>query len=252
MMSGWKYSESPLVDDERVVCTPGGNEGTVLALHRDTGEQIWRTQDWTDRAGYSSVIVATLHGTRQYVQLTGNSLAGLDPDSGEVLWQAERKGKTAVVATPVVADDIVFVTSAYSVGCNGFRISKNGDKWTTEELYANKNINNHHGGVVLLGDHVFGSSGGTFRCLDIKTGELAYAGRSAGKGSTVYADGHFYLRSESGSIALIEASPDELREKSRFDQPHRSAKRAWPHPVVANGRLYLRDQDLLLCYDVSK
>ena len=250
MMSGWKYSESPLVDGGRVVVTPGGKQGTLLALDRTTGEKIWQTSDWTDAAGYSSVVIATIHGKRQYVQLTGESVAGVDPETGKVLWKAKRPGKTAVVATPVIQDDVVFVTSSYGVGCNAFRITKSGENWTTEEMYANKEIANHHGGVVLLDGHVFGATGGTFRCVDIQTGQLSFAERSAGKGATLYADGRFYLRAEHGPMALIKATPEGYEEVGRFDQPDRSDHRAWPHPVVANGKLYLRDQDILLCYDV--
>ena len=251
MMSGWKYSESPLVDGDLVVVTPGGKDGTVVALNRNNGEKVWQTEEWTDPAGYSSVIVATIHGTRQYVQLTGKSVAGINPDSGKLLWKADREGKTAVVATPVVQDDMVFVTSSYGVGCNGFRISKQGDNWSTEEVYANKEISNHHGGVILLEGHVFGATGSTFRCVDIETGKATFAERSAGKGATLYADGRFYLRAEQGPVALIAATPDGYEEVSRFNQPDRSDMQAWPHPVVANGRLYLRDQDILLSYDIS-
>ncbi|MEM8668953.1 MAG: PQQ-binding-like beta-propeller repeat protein [Planctomycetota bacterium] len=252
MMSGWRYSESPLVDGKQVIVTPGGKQGAVLALDRSNGEKIWQTGDWTDPAGYSSVIIANILGTRQYVQLTGRSVAGLVPETGEVLWRAERQGKTAVITTPVVNGDVVFVTSAYGVGCNGFKISKDGDSWATEELYANKNIANHHGGVLLLDGHVFGSSGGTFCCLEIDSGDLAFKGRSVGKGATTFADGHLYLRSEAGPIALIEATTEGLVEKGRFDQPQRSGRKAWAHPVVAGGKLYLRDQDVLLCYDISE
>ena len=252
MMSGWKYSESPLVDGDQLICTPGGKDGTLLALDRSSGKKIWQTSDWTDSAGYSSVVIATIDGMRQYIQLTGQSVAGIDPDAGKLLWRADRKGKTAVIPTPVVAEDIVFVTSGYGVGCNAFRVGKDGSTWRAEEIYANKEITNHHGGVVLLDGHVYGSTGGTFRCLNLKSGELAYVGRSAGKGATVYADGHLYLRSESGPVALIEATPEGLREKGRFDQPDRSDKKAWPHPVIANGKLYLRDQGVLLCYDVNE
>ena len=249
MMSGWKYSESPLVDGNQVICTPGGGDGTLLALDLKTGEKNWQTGDWTDRAGYSSVIIATIHGKRQYVQLTGQSVAGVDPKTGEVIWKAERAGKTAVIATPVVRDNIVFVTSSYGVGCNGFKINNDG---TAEEIYASTNIANHHGGVILLDDHVYGSSGGTFRCLDIESGELAFNERSAGKGATTYADGHFYLRSEKGPIALIEATDEGYVEVSRFDQPDRSDESAWAHPVVANGKLYIRDQDIMFCFDIRK
>ena len=252
MMSGWKYSESPLVDDDRVICTPGGPNGTLLALDRKSGETLWQTEGWTDPAGYSSVITATIDGTRQYVQLTGKSVAGIDPDSGTVLWHADREGKTAVISTPIVQENTVFVTSGYGIGCNAFRVTQDVTNWQAEQLYANTEITNQPGGGVFLDGHIYGSSGGTFRCLNLASGELAYAGRSAGKGATVYADGHLYLRSEAGPIALIEATPTELVEKSRFDQPDRSEEKAWPHPVIANGKLYLRDQDVLLCYDVQK
>ncbi|NNE90807.1 MAG: PQQ-like beta-propeller repeat protein [Verrucomicrobiales bacterium] len=252
MMSGWRYSESPLVDGDKVIITPGGRDGTVLALNRKTGSKIWQTEGWTDTAGYSSVIIATIHGVRQYVQLTGESVGGMDPESGEVLWKADRPGKTAVVTTPVIEDDVVFVTSSYGVGCNAFRISKNGDNWSTEEIYANKEIANHHGGVVLIDGHVYGSSGGTFRCVNLESGDLGFAERSAGKGATTYADGRFYLRAENGPMALLEATPDGMKEVSRFDQPDRTNRKAWAHPVVANGKLFLRDQDILLVYDVSK
>lgn len=251
MMSGWRWSESPLVDGERVVCTPGGEDGTMLALARKTGKKLWRTSAWTDEAGYSSVIIATIDGVRQYVQLTGESVAGVEPETGKVLWKADRPGKTAVITTPVVGDNIVFVTSSYGVGCNGFQVKREGDKWMAEEIYASRKFANHHGGVVLLDGDVYGSSSGRFACMDLESGELAYRESSVGKGATIYADGHFYLRAEHGPVALIKASPNELEEVSRFEQPERSGKKAWAHPVVANGKLYLRDQDLLLCYDVT-
>jgi outer membrane protein assembly factor BamB len=251
MMSGWRYSESPLVDGRQVVCTPGGNQGAMVAVDRNSGQLIWQTSEWTDPAGYSSIVVATIHGTRQYVQLTGRSVAGIEPETGEVLWMAPRMGKTAVVPTPVVDGDLVFVTSGYGVGCNAFRVKNQGDDWSAEEVYANTDIANHHGGVILLGHHVFGSTEGTFRCANIETGDLDFKARSVGKGAVVLADGHFYLRSEQGPVALLEATTKGYLEVGRFDQPGRSDQRAWPHPVVANGKLYLRDQDILLCYDVT-
>lgn len=250
----WKYSESPLVDGNQVICTPGGNDGTLLALDRNSGKKLWRTKEWTDNAAYSSVIISTIEGKRQYIQLTDQSVAGVDPESGKVLWRVNRKGATAVIPTPVVFENLVFVTSGYGIGCNGFRVTRDGSEWSAEEVYANQNITNHHGGVVLVDGHVYGSTGPTFRCVDIESGELAepYPQRSIGKGSTLYADGHFYLRSENGPVALIKAAPGEYLEVSRFDQPARSNKSAWPHPVIANGKLYLRDQGLLLCYDIKK
>ena len=252
MMSGWKYSESPLVDKDQVICTPGGKDGTLLALNRSTGEKIWQTKEWTDSAAYSSIVIATIQGTRQYVQLTGDSVAGVNPETGQILWKANRKGQTAVIPTPVINEDIVFVTSGYGIGCNGFKIKKNGDKWSSTEIYANKSIANHHGGVVLVDGHVYGSTGGTFRCIEIESGKEIFKERSAGKGSTLYAGDRFILRSEKGPVALIKATPNGMSEISKFEQPHRSDYKAWPHPVVANGNLYLRDQDILLCYKIRE
>ena len=249
MMSGWRYSESPLIDGSKVVCTPGGSEGAVVALDRKTGKKLWETSTWTDFAAYSSVIIAAIHGKRQYVQLTGKSVAGIDPDTGKILWKAERAGKTAVIATPIVHNNRVFVTSSYGVGCAGFEIAKDG---SVKELFKNKSLSNHHGGVVRIGDHVYGATGGTFRCVDMRTGEQVWNERSVGKGATVYVDGKFILRSENGPVALIEASPEGYQEVSKFKQPERTREKAWPHPVVANGRLYLRDQDTLLFFNVSK
>ena len=250
MMSGWKYSESPLVDKDQVICTPGGKDGTLLALNRSTGEKIWQTKEWTDSAAYSSIVIATIQGTRQYVQLTGDSVAGVDPETGQILWKANRKGQTAVIPTPVINGDIVFVTSGYGIGCNGFKIKKNGDKWSSTEIYANKSMANHHGGVVLIDGHVYGSTGGTFRCIELKSGNEIFKERRAGKGSTLYAGDRFILRSEKGPVALIKATPKGMTEISKFEQPNRSEYKAWPHPVVANGNLYLRDQDILLCYKI--
>jgi outer membrane protein assembly factor BamB len=165
-----------------------------------------------------------------------------------VIWKAARQGKTAVITTPVVQDDVVFVTSAYGIGCHAFRIHKDG---STEQIYESKEVANHHGGVVLVDGYVYGSSGRHFTCIDIKSGELKYKDRSVGKGATTFAEGHLYLRSETGPVALIKATPEGLKEVSRFDQPDRSKRKSWAHPVIANGKLYLRDQELLLCYDIK-
>lgn len=252
MMSGWKYSESPLVDGDKVLCTPGGRDGTVLALNRNTGEKIWQTSDWNDPAGYSSIVIATIHGLRQYVQLTGANVAGIDPDSGKILWKAERFGKTAVIATPIVDGDRVLVASAYGIGCNGFRIDKQGSGWSAEQIYSDTKLANHHGGVIRIGKHAYGTSNVTLDCMNFETGEHLWQERSVGKGALVCADGLLYLRSERGPVALIQPSPEGLKEISGFEQPDRSGQQAWPHPVVANGKLYLRDQDILLCYDVKE
>ena len=254
MMSGWGYSESVLVDGEQVICTPGGRRGTLAALNRRTGAVLWRSAGFTDSAAYASVLPITLGNTKQYVQLTDAHVAGFAPADGRLLWKAPRKGATAVIPTPIHRDGLVYVTSGYGVGCNLFRVTGANNSFSAVQVYANKTMVNHHGGVILIGDHLYGYSDGKgWVCQDFRTGATAWAERGRlGKGSLTYADGHFYLRAEDGkgTVVLIEATPAGWSEKGRFDQPDRSGQNSWPHPSIANGRLYLRDQDVLLCYGI--
>ena len=253
--SGWNYTESPLVDGNQVLVTPGGKNGAVVALDKKTGALLWQSKEFTDGAQYSSLIAADIYGVHQYIQLTAASVAGVEANTGKLLWRAERKGSTAVITTPIYAHNQVFVTSGYGVGCNAFKITKDSAGFTTEEIYANKNMANHHGGVILLGDYIYGHSDSKgWTCLDFKTGDVKWRHDGVNKGSIAYADGHFYCRSEGGkgTVALIVATPAGYQEKGRFEQPDRSKQNSWAHPVIANGKLYLRDQDVLLCYDVRK
>jgi outer membrane protein assembly factor BamB len=254
MMSGWGNSESPLVDGDNVLCTPGGSQGTVLALNKKTGAVVWQSKDFTDSAAYASIINAEIAGVPQYIQLTGASVAGLGIEDGRLLWRAQRHGSTAVVPNPICHDNQVYVTSGYGVGCNAFKISKDGDHFKAEQVYENKVMVNHHGGVVLVDEHLYGYSDGRgWVCQDFKTGEMVWQDKKLGKGALVYADGHLYLRNEGkGTVVLIEATPKGYVETGRFEQPERSQQNSWAHPVVIGGKLYLRDQDILLCYDVKK
>lgn len=251
----WGYSESPLIDGDQVVVTPGGSQGTVVALNKKTGVVIWQSKELTDPAHYSSLIPADLGGVHQYIALTPANVAGIGATDGKLLWKAPRKGNVAVIPTPIVSDGFVYATSGYGVGCNLFKVTPDSGKFSAEQVYANKVMVNHHGGVVKVGDFIYGYSDGKgWTCQDFKSGEAKWQDKEKlGKGSLVCADGHFYLRQEDkkGTVALIEATPDGYKEHGRFDQPDRSNKNSWPHPVVSGGRLYLRDQDVLLCYDVK-
>jgi outer membrane protein assembly factor BamB len=251
---GWGYAESPLVDGDRVVCTPGGGRGALAALNKKTGEVLWRSTAFTDGAHYSSLITAEIFGQRQYIQLTAESVAGVAAADGTLLWRAPRKGRTAVIPTPIYHAEQVYVTSGYGVGCNLFKLSNAGGAMRAEQVYANKTMDNHHGGVILLGEQLYGHADSKgWVCQALQSGEALWTRGGVGKGAIAYADGCFYLRAEGGkgTVALIEASPAGYTEKGRFDQPDRSSKNSWPHPVIANGKLYLRDQDVLLCYDVK-
>lgn len=255
----WGYAESPLVDGTQVIITPGGSEGTIVALNLKTGETLWRSKTFTDNAQYSSAMVATIGGVKQYIQLTMENLVGVAAADGRVLWQAKRKGATAVIPDPIVDGNRVYVSSGYGTGCNLFKISE-GSSFSATQEYANKVMVNHHGGVVKVGDYVYGYSDGKgWTCQKFQTGEAAWADKEKlKKGSIAFADGMLYCREEAGNsktakgtIALLEATPTGFQEKGRFDPPDRSDKNSWAHPVIAGGKLYLRDQDVLLCYDVK-
>ncbi|MFQ5505781.1 MAG: PQQ-binding-like beta-propeller repeat protein [Planctomycetota bacterium] len=253
MMSGWGYSESPLLDGELLVCTPGGSGGAVIALRKKSGKLVWRSEKLKDPAAYSSLVPVEIGGVRQYLILTGRSVAGVSARNGRLLWRAARPGKTAVCTTPVYEDGWLFVTSHYNVGCNAFRITSSGRKFKVREVWAGKQLQNHHGGVILVGGHVYGLGRRSLKCIELRTGKVRWENRSVGKGSIAYADGHLVLRSERGrgTLALVEATPQGYREKGRFDQPDRSSEPAWAHPVIYRKKLWVRDQDILLCFDVE-
>jgi outer membrane protein assembly factor BamB len=267
LMSGWGYSESPLVDGDQVVCCPGGDQGTVIALNKKTGATIWRTKDLKDSASYSSLVLATIGGVRQYVIMTDRHVSGIAAQDGKVLWSQNRQSNIAAIPTPIVKDNYVFVTSAYKAGCALYKILVDGGDFTATEVYADKGLktmHNHHGGVVLIDNCLYGYSGTNdpkprqWICQDFRTGKQIWAEDSKfEKGSLTYADGHLYLYGQdTGGVVLLKASPQGWKEDGRFTIPEetkvkRNRGLIWTHPVVANGCLYLRDQDLIFCYDIK-
>jgi outer membrane protein assembly factor BamB len=250
----WGWSESPLVDEGQVIVTPGGPQGAIVALDLKTGAKRWQTPDFTDPAQYSSVIVAEIDGVRTYIQLTAAHVVGIAPKEGKVLWKATRKGETAVITTPIYSDHQVYVTSSYGVGCNLFKVLSNSGAFTAEQVYANKVLANHHGGVIYLGDKLYGHSEAKgWVCQDFKTGQMVWSEKEKlKKGCVSFADGKLICREEdSGILALIEASPTGYSEKGRFSQPERAKEKAWTPPTIAHGNLFVRDQDLLFCYNLK-
>ncbi len=252
----WGYTESVLVDGNKVLCTPGGGKGTVAALDKLTGKVIWQSTDWTEGAHYSSIIAADHNGKRQYIQLVMSSVAGLDAATGKVLWKAPWIGKVAVIPTAIYKDGFVYITSGYGAGCKQIKIGANNE---VTDVYENKVMKNHHGGVILIGDHIYGHSDGyAWVCQNFKTGEEVWASKSLTKGAVGYADGMLYcLEENSGNVALVEATPKGWSEKGRFKLDPQTTQRSkqgriWTHPVISNGKLYLRDQELIFCFDVKK
>jgi outer membrane protein assembly factor BamB len=256
-LPGWGYTESPLVVGDKVIVTPGGEQGTMAALNKQSGEILWRTKELTDAQHYASPILINHPSGQQIVHLVEKRFFGVNPDTGAVLWQSDFPGRVAVIPTPIYHDGIIYVTAGYGVGCKAVKLAADGK--SVETLYAdNKVMKNHHGGVVLVGEHLYGHSDGPgWVCQDLKTGKEVWANESLGKGAIHYADGMLYcLDEKSGEVVLAEASPAGWSEKGRFKLSPLSEQRSreggiWPHPVVVNGRLYLRDQELLFCFDVK-
>jgi outer membrane protein assembly factor BamB len=260
LMSGWGYTESPLVDGDKLICTPGGARGTLAALDKKTGKVLWRSKGLTDRAAHSSAISADVGNVHQYIQLTDKAIVGVAADDGRLLWRHVRDGfRIAVIPTPIFHDDYVYATAGYGAGCTLLKLTADGKSVNAEVVYENKNLANHHGGVVLMGEHIYGHTDGKgWVCQNFRTGDIVWAERKKlGKGSVTFADGRLFCYSEDqGTLVSVEATPDGWKETGRFKLPRESTKRKpsgkfWTHPVIANGRLYLRDQDLLFCFDLK-
>ena len=252
---GWGYCESPLIDGNQLICTPGGKNGAIAALDKMTGKKIWQSNEVQDGAQYSSIIPIEHDGKRQYVQLFQKTLAGVSAKNGDLVWRSEWTGRTAVIPTPIYKDNQVYIASGYGVGCKAVKLGASGK---AEDVYKNEVMVNHHGGVILVGNHLYGHSDkGGWKCQEFTTGKEIWSSNKLGKGAIHYADGMFYCLSEKdGTVALVEASTEGWKEKSRFTlspqtERRKPAGKIWTHPVVIGGRLYLRDQELIHCYDVK-
>ncbi len=251
----WGYTESPLVDGELVIVTPGGPKGAIAALSTKTGKVEWQTNDVTENAQYSSIIPIDHNGQRQYVQLLMKTILGVSKD-GKVLWKSDFPGEVAVIPTPIYNGGQIYVAAGYGVGCKAVKLGSG----SVEEVYSNKNMINHHGGVILIDGLLYGfceGRPGNWTCQDFKTGEVVWQDPGIGKGAVAYADGMLYCQAEKdGTIALVEASKKGWNMVSSFKLEAQTSQRAkdgriWTHPVVVGGKLYLRDQEFISCYDVK-
>ena len=243
----WGISESPLVLGNKVLVNAGGPGASIVALNKSDGSVVWKSQ--SDRAGYSSAIPLTLNGLTQVVFFTGQRAVGLDAKDGRLLWEyAKPSNRTANAATPIARANRVFISSDYGTGGGVVEIKPDNK---AEELWFSKDMRNHHSSSVLIGDHLYGFSGSILTAMKFDTGEIAWRDRSVGKGSLVFADGHLYCFSENGVVGLVEATPAGYKEKGRF-RIEQSSRKTWSHPVVAGGRLYLRDQDTIYAFDVRE
>ena len=265
MMSEWKYSESPLVDGDKVIFSPGNFGSLLVALNKNTGAPVWRGegarlgQRGSNGAGYASAVVSEGAGVRQYVQLTGRGLIGVRASDGKLLWSYNRiANDVANIPTPVVRGDYVFASTGYGAGSALLKLKPSAQGVDFEEVYFldAKTFQNHHGGFVLVGDYLYAGHGhnmGLPICLELLTGKVRWGGnaRNAGSGSAAvaYADGRLYFRYQNGLMMLLEAKPDAYQERGSFQLPS-VRKPSWSHPVILGGRLYLREQDTLYVYDI--
>jgi outer membrane protein assembly factor BamB len=252
----WGYSESPLVDGDMVLCTPGGPKGAIAAFDKKTGKLRWQSKEFTDFAHYSSIVPARINNTAQYIQRTEKNVVGIDPQTGKLLWETDFPGRTAVAPTPIVKGNEVYVSAGYGAGCKMVRIEPGNKVKVAYE--NNKVMKNHHGGVILIGEHLYGySDDNGWVCQDFKTGDMVWGHKGLNKGAIGAADGMLYCLDErGGTVALAEASPKGWKEHGRFKLDPQTKIRAsrggiWTHPVISNGKLYLRDQDIIYCYDVN-
>lgn len=265
MMSGWGYSESPLVDGDRLIVTPGAKDAMIVALDKKTGKVIWKSsvpdlgKKGGDGAAYSSIVISNAAGVKQYVQLTGRGVISVDAKDGSFLWSYNAIANgTANIPTPIVKGDYVFCSTGYNTGAALLEIVRKGSELVAEEIYflQPKELQNHHGGMVLVGDYIYcghAHNEGFPLCIEMKTGKTMWRpGRGPGSGSAavIYADGELYFRYENGIMALIEATPDEYRLKGSFKLATVNGK-SWPHPSIVDGQLYVRDGKDLLVYDIK-
>jgi outer membrane protein assembly factor BamB len=244
-MIEWAFSESPLVDGDRLIVMPGGPGASLVSLNKLDGTLQWKAGN--DQAGYSSTVLTEVEGVRQVVALSGESAFGVRVDNGQVLWRYDRvSNSTANIATPIVHDGHVFLSTDYGTGGALLRLGARG----ASEVYFTREMMNHYSTSVLVGDVLYGFSNSILTAMRFRTGQVLWRHRSVGKGSLVFADKFLYVLSEEGVLGLVEARPDQYREVSRFEIPSGQFP-TWAPPTVADGRLYVREQDRLMCFDIG-
>jgi outer membrane protein assembly factor BamB len=244
----WGLSESPLVLEDRVLVNPGAPGASIVALRKSDGSILWKSE--SDEAGYSSAVLHEIGGIRQAIFFTGERALGVDVGSGRLLWSYNQvANRTANIATPIVRRNRVFLSSDYGTGAALLELTAADGGITAREVYFTRDMRNHHASSVLVGEHLYGFSSAILTAMNFNTGQVAWRDRSVGKGSVIYADERLYLFSEGGVVGLAEANPAAYREHGRFTLKTGNLP-TWSHPVVADGKLFLRDQDRIYAYDV--
>ncbi|MBN1589625.1 MAG: PQQ-binding-like beta-propeller repeat protein [Pirellulales bacterium] len=255
----WALAESVLIDGDRVICCPGGPETAVVALDKMTGQTVWKSPSADgDPIGYASPAVIEYNGLRMILTMTNQALIGVNADNGDLLFRFAHPTRWEVTALmPVFHDGHIFISSGYGTsGSVLLKLNVDGQKADVEEVWRSKDLDNHHGGVVLLDGYVYGaghqSGKGKWVCLDWTTGKTMWAEKGIGKGSLTCADGLLFTMNERRKVGLVRATPDKYDLISEFMLPNKGKKATWAHPVVCGGRLYLRHGDFLFAYDVAR
>ena len=247
----WMISESPLVDGPHLVVTPGGPKAGMVKLDKMTGKTVWVSKDLSDSAAYSSIVAADVRGVRTYMTSTADAGVGVRASDGKLMFRYSKASNwVANIATPVYADNKVFFASAYDTGGGLVDLAVQDGEVKAKEVYFTRNMKNHHGGVVLVDGYLYGFNDSILTCLEFATGKMMWRDRSVGKGSVTYADGRLYVQSENNRMGLVEATSSRYVERGRFEIPDKG-RMSWAHPAISDGRLYVRNQDTLLVYDIK-
>jgi outer membrane protein assembly factor BamB len=247
----WMISESPLVDGPHLVVSPGGPGAGIVKLDKMTGKTVWTSKELSDTAGYSSITVADVQGVRTYMTFTAQAGVGVRASDGKLMFRyTKAANNVANISTPVYLDNKVFFASGYGAGGALLALSAKDGEVAATEVYHTPNMRNHHGGMVVVDGYLYGFNDLILTCLEFATGNVMWRDRSVGKGSVTYADGHLYIQGENNMVGLAEASSTGYREKGSFQIPEKG-QRSWAHPVISDGRLYVRNQDTLLVYDIK-
>lgn len=269
MMSGWGYSESPLVDGDLVLCTPGAGDAMIVALDKLSGEEVWRSavpnlgEAGKDGAAYSSIVATDAAGVRQYVTIVGRGAIGVRASDGEFLWGYNRIANgTANIPTAIPVENFVFVSTGYGTGAALLELvaTEDGNVAAQEKYFLNaRTFENHHGGMILEGDYVYAGhqhGQGFPICIAWRTGEVVWGGDirgadgdGSGSAAITYVDGQIIFRYQNGEVALVNATPEGYELLGHF-RPEYQERESWSHPVVVDGKMYLREQNRLMCYDL--
>lgn len=250
----WAFSESLLVDDERVFVTPGGPDASVVALDKLTGETVWTTKGFSEPSAYCSPMLFTFGERRVVVTMTAKSVVGIDRDTGTVLWTHPHETDYDIHAvSPVRSGDIIYYTAGYGSGGGALKVSADGSSITP--LWQDDNLDCQHHGVVLVDGYIYGTAmqQRALMCLELATGKLMWSTRDIGVGNTVYADDRLYVYEgpRSGLVHLLDVSPEGFEQKGVIEIP-RARDKHWAHPAIANQRLYIRYDGKLYAFDIAE